>query len=155
MLGITYGLMAAALYASDVLINKFIKDLPGLDTTIVQLATASLILLPYVIFTGKLNLTHLDGRSWLLLIIVSIVHTGIAYILYFTAIKSLKGQTIAVLCYIDPISAIIMSSVFLGEKLTVVQIFGGILILGTTFLNEFDYKNVYKRGILWWRSEKL
>jgi RarD protein len=154
LLGITYGLMAAGLYATDILINKFIKNLPGLETTIVQLLAASLVLLPYVIITGQLQFAQIDSKSLVLLLIVSVIHTGIAYILYFSAIKNLKGQTIAVLCYIDPISAIIMSNIFLGEQLTFIQVLGGILILGATFFNEFNLKNAYKRGILWWRSEK-
>lgn len=67
---------------------------------------------------------------------VGIIHTGIAYLLYFSAIQKLKGQMIAVFSYTDPISAIVMSSVFLGEKMTIIQLLGGILILGTTFINE-------------------
>lgn len=155
LLGVAYGLLAAAFYASDILMNKFIKGLTGLEMTIVQLSTASLVLLPYVLLTEKIQLTRLDRKSLVLLLVVGVIHTGIAYVFYFSAIKKLKGQTIAVLCYIDPISAIIMSSIILGEQLTFLQVMGGILILGATFLNEFDYKKAYRRGKLWWKSEKL
>ena len=75
-----------------------------------------------------------------LLLAVGIIHTGIAYLLYFSAILKLKGQTIAIFSYIDPISAIVMSSVFLGERMTLIQVLGGILILGTTFINELSGK---------------
>lgn len=155
LLGIGFGLLAALLYASDILLNKFIKGLSGLETTIMQLSTASLVLLPYILLTEKIKITHIDNKSLILLLFVGVVNTGIAYVLYFSGIKKLGVQTIAVLCYIDPISAIIMSSLFLREQLTVLQILGGILILGATFLNEFDYKKAYGRGKLWWKSEKL
>ncbi|MDF2537291.1 MAG: protein of unknown function transrane [Herbinix sp.] len=153
LLGITYGLLAAVFYASDILMNKFIKNLSGLETTIIQLTAASFVLLPYVLVTQKTAIS-LDMKSLVLLLIVGVIHTGIAYILYFSAIKRLSGQTIAVLCYIDPISAILMSNIFLGEQLSALQITGGILILGAAFFHEFDYKKTFKRGVLWWKSEK-
>lgn len=58
------------------------------------------------------------------------------FLLYFTSLKNLNSQSIAVLSYIDPISAVIMAAVFLGESMTIFQIIGGILILGSTFLSE-------------------
>src|SRR5690606_39871744 len=106
--GIMYGIMAAAFYASVILMNKFIKDLSDLNTTIMQLMTASIVLLPYMILTQNLNYSGLSLRSISLLLIVGIVHTGFAYLLYFSVLKKLKGQTIAILSYIDPISAVIL-----------------------------------------------
>lgn len=139
--GILYGLTAAAFYASVILMNKFIKNLSGYETTLIQLLVAVVILFPYVMLKGRIDFSVLDGRSIVLLIIVGIIHTGFAYFLYFSAIKELKGQTIAVLSYIDPISAVIMAAIFLGEGMSYLQMIGGVLILGSTFLSEkFDTK---------------
>lgn len=137
LIGIGYGLLAAVLYASVVLMNKFLRGLSGLETTLVQISTASVVLLPYVLLTNKFQAVKLDGKSLVSLLIVGILHTGVAYLLYFIAFQKLKGQTIAAFSYIDPISAIFMSSIFLGEKMTALQLFGGVLILGSTFLSEF------------------
>jgi RarD protein len=134
--GILFGLSAAVLYASVVLMNKFIKNLSGFETTLIQLLMASIILLPYVFMTENLNLSGVSTRSILFILIIGVLHTGIAYFLYFTSIKDLKGQTIAVLSYIDPISAVIIAAIFLGESMSFIQIIGGILILGSTFLSE-------------------
>ena len=71
------------------------------------------------------------------ILILGIVHTGIAYLLYFSSLQGLKGQTIAVLSYIDPVFAIIISAVILKEQLGFLQIIGGVLILGSSFLSEF------------------
>ncbi len=144
--GILYGLMAAALYSSVILMNKFIKNLTGFETTLVQLLVAAVVLFPYVISRDHLDFSGLNSKSILLLLILGIVHTGLAYFLYFSAVKDLKGQTIAVLSYIDPISAVVMAAVFLGESMSVIQIIGGVLILGSTFLSEkFDRKISYKK----------
>lgn len=135
-IGIVYGLLAAALYASVILMNKFIKNLSGFETTLVQLMAASIVLLPYILWQGDLHFAGLNTTSIIFILILGIVHTGLAYFLYFTSIQNLKGQTIAVLSYIDPISAVIIAAIFLRESMTFIQIIGGVLILGSTFLSE-------------------
>lgn len=136
LVGILYGLFAAVLYASVILMNKFIENLSGFETTLVQLMVATIVLLPYVLIKDQMNFTSVSFNSFIYIMILGIVHTGFAYYLYFTAIKKLKGHSIAVLSYIDPISAVIIASIFLGEKMSSIQAIGGILILGATFLSE-------------------
>ncbi|MEH7385104.1 DMT family transporter [Bacillus sp. JJ1521] len=138
--GIMYGLLAASLYTSVILLNKFIKDLSDFETTIMQLLTASIVLFPYVLVTQNLNYSSLDLKSISLLLIVGIIHTGFAYLLYFSVLKKLKGQTIAVFSYIDPISAVIMAAIILNESMGFVQIVGGVLILGSSFISEINWK---------------
>jgi drug/metabolite transporter (DMT)-like permease len=140
-LGILYGLLAAVLYASVILMNKFIKNLTGFETTLIQLLISAFVLLPYVMIRDQFHFSGLDSKSVLLIVIVGIVHTGFAYFWYFGSVKELNGQTIAVFSYIDPISAVIMAAVFLGESMSVIQMIGGALILGSTFVSEkFDSK---------------
>ncbi|WP_407305618.1 DMT family transporter [Desulfosporosinus sp. SB140] len=136
LIGILYGLLAAVLYASVILMNKFIKDLSGFETTLVQLIISSIVMLPYILLEDTVDFSKLTSSSIIIILILGIIHTGVAYFLYFTAIKELKGQTIAVLSYIDPISAVIIAAIFLGERMNFVQIVGGILILGSTFWSE-------------------
>jgi RarD protein len=136
IVGICYGLIAAGLYAGVILMNKFITGLSGYQTTLIQLMLASLVMFPYVLVKEGLNFSGVNGKSIILLIILGIIHTGVAYYLYFSSIQELKGQTIAVLSYIDPISAIIFAFLLLGEGLSMIEIFGGLLILGSTFISE-------------------
>ena len=139
-LGIIYGLTAAVGYASVILMNKFIKGLKGVETTVTQLVFASILLLPYVMVTSGFDFSKMTGISWGYMIFLGIVHTGFAYALYFSSLKELKGQTIAVLSYIDPITAVLISALFLGEQFTMFQIIGGVLILGSTFISETQGK---------------
>lgn len=134
--GIIYGLLAAIFYAGVILMNKFIKNLSDFETTLVQLISAVLVLLPYVALKNGFSFSGVNSKSVILILIVGIIHTGFAYFLYFTAIRDLKGQTIAVLSYLDPISAMIIAAVFLGESMGFIQIIGGMLILGSAFLSE-------------------
>lgn len=135
-IGILYGLSAAALYASVILMNKFIKNLSGFETTFIQLIAASLVLVPSILFQRGSGWSSLKPQALMLLLLVGVLHTGLAYLLYFTGMKTTKGQTVAMISYVDPIVAVMLSIVFLGEGITIIKIIGGILILGATFLSE-------------------
>lgn len=135
-LGIAYGIGAAALYAGVVLCNKFLQDISALDSTIAQLAAASAVLLPYVLMTEDWGNVSLDVRGTVMLLFVGIVHTGLCYFLYFGSIQSLPAQTAAVLSYIDPVTAIALSTLFLHEPMNLWQGAGAALILGSTLVSE-------------------
>ena len=136
MKGILFGLGAAVFYATVILLNKFIKGVAGIQRTFLQFLAAILILIPYVAFSGGMTLRRLDALGWVCLLIVGLVHTGITYCLYFSALKELPGQEAAILSYIDPLVAVLVSVFVLGEQMTAVQFIGGALILGFTLWNE-------------------
>ena len=102
---------------------------------------AVLILLPYVLLTGGIHLQDLNMDGWVNLLIIGIIHTGIAYCLYFSALRDIPGQEAAILSYIDPLVAVAISVAVLGEQLTFFQLLGGLLILGFTLYNEIKTQN--------------
>lgn len=136
VLGILLGLGAALFYATVILLNKFIKNVEGIHRTFLQFLAAITILVPYVLITGDLQIGMLDGKGWACLLTVGLIHTGITYCMYFSALKELKGQEIAILSYLDPLVAVAISFFILGEPMTIWQMLGGILILGFTLWNE-------------------
>ena len=136
LIGIAFGLGAAVLYASVMLLNKRIKGVSGLQRTYLQFLAAIAVLIPYVLATSGITLHKLDGLGWGMLLIVGGVHTCLAYCLYFPSLKALPGQETAILSYIDPLLACLLSVTLLGETMTPVQLIGGALILGFTLLNE-------------------
>lgn len=139
--GVLFGLSAAVLYASVVLINKFIKSVTGLHRTFVQFVCALAVLLPFSLLTTEISAWSLDLTPMILLIIVGVVHTGIAYCMYFSSLKDLSGQQVAVLSYIDPLLAVVLSVIILKDPLSVWQIVGGAMILGATLFSEIKIKN--------------
>ena len=134
--GILFGLSAACLYATVVLLNKFIKGVAGLHRTFLQFAAAVAVLTPYVALTDGFTLGSLELSGWIYLLIVGLVHTGLAYCLYFSSIEAISGQQAAILSYVDPLVAILVSVLLLGEGMTLIQALGGALILGFTLWNE-------------------
>ena len=134
--GILCGLGAAVLYAAAVLMNKKLPDVPAFDKTILQLGVAALALLPYVLVTERSQELAWTPLGIVLLLVVGILHTGVAYALYFSAIPALSAQTAALFSYIDPVSAILLSALFLKEHLTLPGAIGALLVLGSTLLSE-------------------
>ena len=134
--GILFGLGAAVFYASVILLNKFIKNVEGIHRTFLQFLAAVLVLGIYVLCTSGITLGTLNGKGWVNLLIVGLIHTGVTYCLYFSSLKELPGQKAAILSYIDPLVAVLISVTVLGESMTLWQVIGGILILGFTLWNE-------------------
>ncbi|MFF2443968.1 DMT family transporter [Priestia megaterium] len=146
LLGIFFGLLAAACYAALMLLNKFIRLKGRLEITIIQLGITALLLLPYVFLTEGFGILGVSKSSVPFIIILGIVNTGIGFWLFFSGMEKLKGQSIAMLSYVDPFVAILISAVILREHMTIVQILGGALLLGSTFISENKFINFPKRG---------
>ena len=140
LIGILFGLGAAVFYATVILLNKFIKNVEGIHRTLLQFLAAIIVLLPYVLLTDGVTVGSLDGIGWINLVIVGLVHTGVTYCMYFSSLKELPGQKAAILSYIDPLVAVLISVTVLGETMTVWQAVGGVLILGFTLYNEISPK---------------
>jgi drug/metabolite transporter (DMT)-like permease len=145
MKGVILGVLAAVFYSSVVLMNKSLGSVPAYDKTIVQLFGAAAVILPYCLVTVDIGDISFDKKSVIMLLIVSIVHTGIAYTAYFGSMKNLQSQTIAIMSYIDPIVAVVLSAVFLKEKMTVLSIVGAVMILSATFLSEVSVNKKSKQ----------
>ena len=137
-IGIAFGLGAAVLYATVVLLNKFIKGVTGIHRTFLQFLAAIAVLIPYVLCTGGMHLGSLNGIGWICLLIVGLVHTGVTYCLYFSSLKELPGQEAAILSYVDPLVAVVIGVLLLKEPLNWQQLVGGLMILGFTLWNELD-----------------
>ena len=133
--GILLGLGAAVLYSAVVIMNK---KTPGLDAyrkTIVQLLSAGMVMVPYLLLTGGTG-GNASVTGVILLLVVGLVHTGIAYVLYFGSMDNLKAQTIAILSYVDPVTAFLLSALLLREPLSAAGIIGAVLIIGSAVISE-------------------
>ena len=137
--GVLLGLGAACLYATVVLINKYIGQIDGILRTLLQFSAAAIVLIPYVALTGGFHITSLQMSGLFLLLTVGLIHTGVAYCLYFSSLKDMRGQEVAVMSYIDPLVAVITSVTILQEPISPLEIIGGILILGSALLNELNF----------------
>lgn len=139
-MGVILGIGAALLYCTVVLINKKLADISPNQKTTFQLGISAVIVLPYILLTENVAGLTLTAQCTIMLLVVGVVHTGIAYTLYFSSIKDLKTQTVAIFSYIDPVVAIILSAVILKEHMSFLSIVGAVLILGSALVSELPEK---------------
>ena len=130
------GLGAALFYAAVVIMNKLTPETDQYQGTSVVLLSAGLVMLPYLFLTNGFSTGEISVSSLILLIILGVVHTGVAYTLYFSSMYGLRAQTIAVFSYIDPVSALLFSAFLLNEPLTMLAAAGAVMIIGAALVSE-------------------
>ena len=134
--GVLLSLGAALLYSGDVIINKKVKGVDGIDRTIIQMGAAAIAVLPYWLLTDNLSAIELSPKPILLLLAACVICTALPYYLYFTAIQVVPAQTAAILSYIDPIVAVLLSALLLKENMSALTLIGVILVIGAALVSE-------------------
>ncbi len=136
--GVLLGLGAAAFYAAVVIMNKKTPGIDPFPRTTIQLLSAGIVMLPYLLLTNGFSGSGFSPSAVLVLLVLGIVHTGIAYALYFGSMDGLRVQTIAVFSYIDPVSALLFSAFLLREPLSPLAILGAVMIIGSAVVSELQ-----------------
>ena len=142
--GILFGIGAALFYATVVIMNKKLPGLDAYEKTIIQLLSAAVILIPYLLISRQSFHVEWTPTVIVMLLIVGFVHTGVAYVLYFGSMDGVKAQTVAIFSYLDPIMALLLSTIILNERMTVFGIVGAILIIGAALIGEIDMNSIRK-----------
>lgn len=134
--GVAFGLGAACFYAAVMVLNQFLGEVAPLSKTAVQLGVAGIALIPLLALSSDAGWLALGARAWVLLLIVCVVHTGVAFILWFSSLHELSAQKVAIFNYIDPAVALLVSALVFGERMTPLATVGAVLILGSTLASE-------------------
>lgn len=134
--GLFFALLGAVFYAGIIIVTKTIQGLDSFELTACQLGVAAVILLGYCLLTGSLHFAGMDPVSWGLLLLLGIFHTGLAYAMYFGALREVPAQTAALLSYVDPVVAVLLSVFVLKEPVSLLQGAGIVLVLGGMLASE-------------------
>lgn len=140
MIGILLGLGAAVLYTTVIILNKKNPVDNAEGKTVVQLFSSTIVMIPYLLLTEKTGTYTFSWSVLILVLVVGIVHTGIAYTMYFGSLQRLPAQTTAVLSYIDPVVAVLLAGPVLQQTMSAGEIVGAILILGAALVSEIRRK---------------
>ena len=134
--GVILGLSGMLFYVPVLMVNKAVHSVGNYERTFLQFIVASVVLLLFLPFGEKPDFSQMSWHSWLHLLTMGVVHTGLAYCLMFAALPKLSGQEGALLTYIDPFTAVMVSVFIMGERITWMQIVGGVLLVGFLLVNE-------------------
>ena len=136
--GLVFGLIAACLYACIVIVNRKLSGISAEDRTILQFAVSAVVMLPYVLLTENVRALAFTPLVTVLLLLLGIVHTGFAYVLYFGNIPLVPAQTAALLSYLDPVVAVLLSVTVLREPMSLPAALGAVLVLGAMIVSELE-----------------
>ena len=143
--GVLLGLGAAVCYSTVVIMNKKVSGADAYRKTTVQLLSAGLVMVPYLLLTENFSAMEFSLSTVMLLTVVCLVHTGLAYVLYFGSMDGLRAQSVAILSYIDPVSALFFSALFLREPLSISGIIGAVMIIGSAVISEIQFSPSRRR----------
>ncbi len=135
-IGIIYGLAAALCFACIVFCNRRLREIRVMDRAIAQLAISAVTILSYMLIRNGGNLPFPDLRSGMIVLMLGILHTGIAYCLYFSGMATLPVQSVAILGYLEPVVSVLCSVVFLNEPLAWTGWIGAVIIIGSAIISE-------------------
>ncbi|WP_107950644.1 DMT family transporter [Lysinibacillus parviboronicapiens] len=123
--GVLWAFAAAFFYALTSITGKGIKMLSPLLTTVIQTSLGILLLMPLVDWS---NFIHLTVENWFYILVTGFIHTGFVFYLFFSSLRELKAQTIAILVFVDPVVAILLDATILNYRPDVYQILGVFLV---------------------------
>ena len=126
--GLIMGLGSAVFYAALIIFNKKIDGVSGLPLTVVEIVIAACVMTPYVLLTGGRIGFPADAAGIAALLFLCLVNSALACFMYFTSMNRLPARAVALFGYVDPVSALIFSAIFLDERLSAVQIIGAALV---------------------------
>ena len=136
--GVLLSMGAALLYSGDVIINKKIKGVQGIDRTIIQMGAAAISVLPYWLINEDFSTMELAVTPVLLVLASGIIFTALPYSLYFSAIQKVPAQTAAILSYIDPVVAVLVSALVLKESISALTMLGTVMVIAAAVASEIS-----------------
>jgi drug/metabolite transporter (DMT)-like permease len=83
---------------------------------------------------GALHLAGVSWRSWLALGYLIVIGSIVAFSAYGIAVRALPTATVATYAYVNPVIAVLLGTLILGERLTPAMFGGGALIVGAVVL---------------------
>ncbi|TSI02575.1 DMT family transporter [Lysinibacillus sp. BW-2-10] len=145
--GLVFGILSAVMYVFMVIFNKKAVTITGLENAMCQLVVSFLTVAIFVGLKQGFAVNLLEG-NWIPILILGVVNTGIGCYFYFSSIGHLPVQSVSILGYLEPLSALIFSATILGEMLSFVQIVGAVLILGGAAYGEMFRPRRKHRGAI-------
>lgn len=138
--GIILGILSGVSYALMLIFNKNVKTASGMENTTIQIVASFILITIFLLFNGGIHI-HIEGKEWFPVLWIGLINTCLACYFYYKTIPRLPISTIAIFSYLDPVSAVILSAVILGETLSIIQIIGVVLVIGGAAFSQL-YKRI-------------
>jgi len=129
------GTFAALLYGIGAnLIRRYLAGIPAGAVAAATLTCASMLLAPFAI--ANLPAQSPPASAWASAILLGVLCTGFAYLLYYRLIYRIGAPRAATVTYLVPLFGVVWAWIVLGEPLTTTMAIAAALILGGVALNQ-------------------
>ena len=132
--GVAVGALALAClgYAiGPIIINRRLREVPALGVITASLVIATLLYAPFAAFLAPEHLTPAAGAS---VFGLGILCTAIAFIIFFALIAEAGPARATVIAYVNPLVAIVLGVLFLGEPFTLGMALGFPMVIAGSIL---------------------
>ena len=133
--GLLLGAMSAVLLAVMIVTNKMAVGVRGMENPVVQLVFAFATVAAVSLVTGDAAMavapSDVPG-----ILVLGLVNTALGCVLYFTSMGRIRSQTVAVCGYIEPLTAVVLAALVLGEPMGPVQVLGAAMVIGGALFCE-------------------
>ena len=134
--GIALGIAGALCFVGLAILNRQITGISFYDRAELQLLAAAAVVLPFAIGSAVREEFTVDARSVIIVLVLGVVHTGVAYCFYFDGLARLPLTTYAVLGYLEPVTSVLFSVFLLHERMSLAGLAGTVLIIGAALASE-------------------
>lgn len=141
-------LIGAITWAGYSILGKhLVVKVSPLRLTFYSMVIGLIMTIPIVVFTGSWKFPEVtSSREWMAVLFLGLGSTGLAYALYFFALKGAETALVAAIQYLEPIITVVLASWLVAESVTINILAGGFLItLGVWLVNRFAPKEVQAR----------
>ncbi len=137
-LGINLALGASASWALYTILGKrFVNKYGAIYTNLIAMVIGFILFIP-IFFYVKAPYNYLDftGVQWIQILYLGIFTSGIAYILWYYALKKIDAGKVAVFNNIQPVLTTILAIIFLHQNLTLPFILGGLMTIAGVIITQ-------------------
>lgn len=133
--GALFGIFSGFSYAALSLLNRrYVVEYSGAVLSFYEQAVSAVLLLPCLFLYKPV----FELKDVGLLILLGTVFTGIAHTLFISGLKYIKTQTAGIITSLEPVYAIILAAVLLGEIPSLKEVTGGVFILGAVVFSTIQ-----------------
>ena len=127
-----FALIGAAIsYAIALIVARRFRGMPSTLVATGQVSTSTVIMIPVALLAnGTSGMVDLSALAWMSVLALALLSTSLGYLLYFTIIARAGATNASLVTLIVPMSAILLSAIFLGERLHLFEVAGMALIAG-------------------------
>jgi len=133
ILGIMYAMVAAIGFASFVTVSSLILKTADRQAVLLQsLAAGTILFLLFFVLTNGVEI--IGTRAGWLKVSGSGIVVAFAYIAFFAGMKIIGPVKATIIMNIEPVLTICLAAILLGERLSNIQVFGAVMVIGGVVL---------------------